>query len=55
MRPAPTIALALGDPNGIGPEIAVKAAAQLALDKPINVHNVERRNFLGFRRRSPVS
>ncbi|NWK42797.1 PdxA family dehydrogenase [Ralstonia pickettii] len=32
MRPAPTIALALGDPNGIGPEIAVKAAAQLALD-----------------------
>jgi 4-hydroxythreonine-4-phosphate dehydrogenase len=28
-----TIALAIGDPNGIGPEIAVKAAAHLALDK----------------------
>jgi 4-hydroxythreonine-4-phosphate dehydrogenase len=27
-----TIALAIGDPNGIGPEIAVKAAAQLAAD-----------------------
>jgi len=26
----PTIALAIGDPNGIGPEIAVKAAARLA-------------------------
>lgn len=25
-----TIALAIGDPNGIGPEIAVKAAARLA-------------------------
>ena len=25
----PTIALAIGDPNGIGPEIAVKAAAAL--------------------------
>src|SRR5258706_15371347 len=25
----PTIALTIGDPNGIGPEIAVKAAAQL--------------------------
>ncbi|MBN3846289.1 terephthalate dihydrodiol dehydrogenase [Paraburkholderia sp. Ac-20342] len=27
-----TIALAIGDPNGIGPEIAVKAAAQLSAD-----------------------
>jgi 4-hydroxythreonine-4-phosphate dehydrogenase len=27
--PRPTIALAIGDPNGIGPEIAVKAAAAL--------------------------
>jgi 4-hydroxythreonine-4-phosphate dehydrogenase len=27
-----TIALAIGDPNGIGPEIAVKAAAQSARD-----------------------
>ena len=26
----PTIALTIGDPNGIGPEIAVKAAAKLA-------------------------
>jgi 4-hydroxythreonine-4-phosphate dehydrogenase len=31
-RAAPVIALAIGDPNGIGPEIAVKAAARLALD-----------------------
>jgi 4-hydroxy-L-threonine phosphate dehydrogenase PdxA len=28
----PTIALTIGDPNGIGPEIAVKAAARLARD-----------------------
>jgi 4-hydroxy-L-threonine phosphate dehydrogenase PdxA len=27
---SPTIALAIGDPNGVGPEIAVKAAARLA-------------------------
>ena len=27
-----TIALTIGDPNGIGPEIAVKAAAKLALE-----------------------
>ena len=27
---APAIALTIGDPNGIGPEIAVKAAAKLA-------------------------
>ena len=26
----PAIALTIGDPNGIGPEIAVKAAAKLA-------------------------
>ena len=26
----PTMALTIGDPNGIGPEIAVKAAAKLA-------------------------
>ncbi len=30
---AMTIALAIGDPNGIGPEIAVKAAAQFARDQ----------------------
>ncbi|SDT59267.1 PdxA family dehydrogenase [Bradyrhizobium canariense] len=29
---ASTIALTIGDPNGIGPEIAVKAAAQMARD-----------------------
>lgn len=29
-RPAMNVALAIGDPNGIGPEIAVKAAAQIA-------------------------
>lgn len=28
--PRPVVALAIGDPNGIGPEIAVKAAARLA-------------------------
>ena len=28
--PAPTVALTIGDPNGIGPEIAVKAAVALA-------------------------
>src|SRR6202000_2859313 len=27
---ASTVALTIGDPNGIGPEIAVKAAAQIA-------------------------
>ena len=31
-RAASTIALAIGDPNGIGPEIAVKAASRLASD-----------------------
>ena len=31
---AHTIAVAIGDPNGIGPEIAVKAAAQLAAGGP---------------------
>ncbi|HEX7933031.1 MAG TPA: hypothetical protein VF573_08150, partial [Paraburkholderia sp.] len=30
---AMTVALAIGDPNGIGPEIAVKAAAQIARDE----------------------
>ena len=30
MNSSMTIALAIGDPNGIGPEIAVKAAAQRA-------------------------
>ena len=30
----PVVALAIGDPNGIGPEIAVKATAALAEDKP---------------------
>jgi 4-hydroxy-L-threonine phosphate dehydrogenase PdxA len=30
MMAAPTVALTIGDPNGIGPEIAVKAAAMLA-------------------------
>ncbi|HEY4439844.1 MAG TPA: 4-hydroxythreonine-4-phosphate dehydrogenase PdxA [Candidatus Elarobacter sp.] len=30
MVPAPAVALTIGDPNGIGPEIAVKAAAVLA-------------------------
>jgi 4-hydroxy-L-threonine phosphate dehydrogenase PdxA len=30
----PTVALAIGDPNGIGPEIAVKAAAALAGGAP---------------------
>ena len=29
-RPAMNVALAIGDPNGIGPEIAVRAAAQIA-------------------------
>ena len=29
----PAIALTIGDPNGIGPEIAVKAAAQMARDE----------------------
>jgi 4-hydroxythreonine-4-phosphate dehydrogenase len=32
-----TIAVAIGDPNGIGPEIAVKAAAQLANDPAARV------------------
>ncbi len=32
MTASPVIALAIGDPNGIGPEIAVKAAAALAAD-----------------------
>jgi 4-hydroxythreonine-4-phosphate dehydrogenase len=32
-RAASVIALCIGDPNGIGPEIAVKAAARLALDE----------------------
>ena len=27
---AATVALAIGDPNGVGPEIAVKAAARLS-------------------------
>jgi 4-hydroxythreonine-4-phosphate dehydrogenase len=30
---AMTVALAIGDPNGIGPEIAVKAAAQIARER----------------------
>lgn len=32
--PQQTIALTIGDPNGIGPEIAVKAAAALATESP---------------------
>jgi 4-hydroxythreonine-4-phosphate dehydrogenase len=32
-RGASVIALAIGDPNGIGPEIAVKAAARLAVEE----------------------
>jgi 4-hydroxythreonine-4-phosphate dehydrogenase len=32
-----TIALAIGDPNGIGPEIAVKAASQFAGDPRIDI------------------
>ena len=36
-RAASVIALAIGDPNGIGPEIAVKAAARLASDSALRV------------------
>ena len=36
-RTRKTIALAIGDPNGIGPEIAVKAARRLAEDSSIEI------------------
>ena len=36
-RPRKTIALAIGDPNGIGPEIAVKAARQFVGDPRIEL------------------
>jgi 4-hydroxythreonine-4-phosphate dehydrogenase len=35
-RPAPRILLSIGDPNGIGPEIAVKAVAALQDDLELN-------------------
>src|ERR1700730_3649503 len=34
---AATVALAIGDPNGVGPEIAVKAAARLSREGGPNV------------------
>src|SRR5258708_35228267 len=34
---AATVALTIGDPNGVGPEIAVKAAAQLSREGGPNV------------------
>ena len=44
MSGAPRLLLAIGDPNGIGPEIAVKAVAELGTAAPVVVgdrHAVE--------------